>query len=387
MLELRRMVAGSQLYHNLGGLEFERVGSEFAKVLGKLEEAKRERESDSAKADQLASEATSNFKDEVQKPLELLIKDLFKQTKAAKGNEKLSKTRLAYQAELARVNIFLVYARNLAEGDVRDSYLERGLKLADFFVNERDEFYIMRYEAQIQKGLYLYEMKRYAKSAEELELIFDIEPFARPPYSPQLLKAFHTIRLKAYLFSAKAYNSAGKPGIAVSILKPIMRSTPVPGDPFAPACLLCPGWYECSRCRRRRHLRKYLLGNFKCNVRCRHPGINGDMQQRFLNFTPAEAGISGRSQMQRQFILVAQTRQLGNGDQASITSAESCSAPDTGPGSRRNKVLKVCVEIRGAGHGSIDILLTQCLATSFHSPAYKAVQCFIFGVRQDAFLL
>lgn len=29
MLELRRMVAGSQLYHNLGGLEFERVGSEY----------------------------------------------------------------------------------------------------------------------------------------------------------------------------------------------------------------------------------------------------------------------------------------------------------------------------------------------------------------------
>ena len=217
----------------LGSLE--RVGSEFAKVLGTLEEANKVRESDSAKADQFVSEATSNFKAEVQKPLELLIQDLFKQAKAAKGNEKLSKIRIAYQAELARVNIFLVYARNLAEGDVRENYLERGLKLADFFVNERDEFYIMRYEAQIQKGLYLFEMKRYAESAEELELIFDIEPFARPPFSPQLLKAFHTIRLKAYLFSAKAYNSAKKPGIAVSILKPIMRSTPIPGDPFAPA--------------------------------------------------------------------------------------------------------------------------------------------------------
>ena len=217
----------------LGSLE--RVGSEFAKVLGKLEESKKARDSDSAKADQLVSEATSDFKGEVQKPLDLLIQDLFKQAKAAKGNEKLSKTRLAYQAELARVNIFLVFARSLGEGEVRDSYLERGLKLADYFVNERDEFYIMRYEAQIQKGLYLFEMTRYAESAEELELIFDIEPFARPPYSPQLLKAFHTIRLKAYLFSAKAYNSAKKPGIAVSILKPIMRSTAVPGDPFAPA--------------------------------------------------------------------------------------------------------------------------------------------------------
>ena len=217
----------------LGSLE--KVGSEFAKVLGKLEDSKKARDADSAKADQLVSEANSDFKAQVQKPLDLLIEDLFKQAKAAKGNEKLSKIRLAYQAELARVNIFLVYARSLGEGEVHDSYLERGLKLADHFVSERDEFYIMRYEAQIQKGLYLYEMKRYAESAEELELIFDIEPFARPPYSPQLLKAFHTIRLKAYLFSAKAYNAAKKPGIAVSILKPIMRSTAVPGDPFAPA--------------------------------------------------------------------------------------------------------------------------------------------------------
>ena len=217
----------------LGSLE--RIGSVFAKVLAKLEEANRERNSDAAKAGKLEAEGASLFKDEVKKPLELLIEDLFKQAKAAKGKEKLSKTRLSYQAELARVNIFLVYARNLGEGDERESYLRRGLKLADYFVNERDEFYIMRYEAQIQKGLYLYEMKRYAESAEELELIFDIEPFVRPPYSPQLLKAFHTIRLKAYLFSAKAFNRAGKPGVAVNILKPIMRSTAVPDDPFAPA--------------------------------------------------------------------------------------------------------------------------------------------------------
>ena len=216
---------------SLGSLET--IGSDFAAVLSGFEKAGTE--SDKAKSDALKSKAVADFRTKVEKPLNGLITDLIKQAKAAKGNERLTKKRLSYQAELARINIFLVYARSLEAGDVRNSYLEKGLKLADFFVNERADFYIMRYEAQIQKGLYLLEMERFLDSAEELELIFDIEPFARPPYSPQLLKAFHTIRLKAYLFSAKAYNGAKKPETAVNILKTIMRSTPVPGDPFAPA--------------------------------------------------------------------------------------------------------------------------------------------------------
>lgn len=215
----------------LGSLE--RLGAAFSAILQDLEKAGTE--SDKAKSDALQSKASGEFKLKVEKPLAALIVDLNKQAKAAKGKEGLTKTRLFYQAELARINIYLVYARSLAAGAERDSYLKKGLDFADFFVNERDEFYIMRYEAQIQKGLYLLEMERFLVAAEELELIFDIEPFARPPFSPQLLKAFHTIRLKAYLFSAKAYNGAKKPEIAVGILKPIMRSTPVPGDPFAPA--------------------------------------------------------------------------------------------------------------------------------------------------------
>ena len=216
---------------SLGSLE--RIGAAFGPILQDLEKAGTE--SDKAESAALKTKASVGFKDKVEKPLKGLIADLIKQAKAAKGNERLIKKRLSYQAELARINIFLVYARNLAAGDERDLYLKKGLKLADFFVNERDEFYIMRYEAQIQKGLYLLEMERFLESAEELELIFDIEPFVRPPYSPQLLKAFRTIRLKAYLFCAKAYNGAKKPQAAVSILKPIMRSTPVPDDPFAPA--------------------------------------------------------------------------------------------------------------------------------------------------------
>jgi len=191
----------------LGSLET--IGSDFAAVLSGFEKAGTE--SDKAKSDALKSKAVVDFRAKVEKPLNGLIADLLKQAKAAKGNERVTKKRLSYQAELARINILLVYARSLEAGDVRNSYLEKGLKFADFFVNERADFYIMRYEAQIQKGLYLLEMERFLDSAEELELIFDIEPFARPPYPPQLLKAFHTIRLKAYLFSAKAYNGPRSP--------------------------------------------------------------------------------------------------------------------------------------------------------------------------------
>ena len=216
---------------SLGSLE--RIGATFAPILADLEKAKAE--SDKAKADELRAKALKDFRDKVKKPLDALIVELDEQSKAAKGKERVTKKRLSYQTELARVNILLVFARNLAAGDTRNGYLKRGLDLADFFVNERDEFPIMRYEAQIQKGLYLLEMERFLESAEELELIFDIDAGVLPPYSPQLIKAFHTIRLKAYLFSAKAYNGAKKPEIAVDILKPIMRSTPVPGDPFAPA--------------------------------------------------------------------------------------------------------------------------------------------------------
>ncbi|MCH2583473.1 MAG: hypothetical protein MK138_01775 [Planctomycetes bacterium] len=147
---------------SLGSLET--IGSDFAAVLSELDKASTE--PDKAKSDALRSKAVAAFRSKVEKPLKGLIANLVKQAKAAKGNERLVKKRLSYQVELARINIFLVYARGLDTGDLRNSYLEKGLKLADFFVEERADFYIMRYEAQIQKGLYLLEMELFLDSAE-----------------------------------------------------------------------------------------------------------------------------------------------------------------------------------------------------------------------------
>ena len=220
---------------SLGSLE--QIGSKLGAALQKVELSKTE--PDATKSAKALSDAKKIFTEEVSKPLDALIVSLGETAKASadkKGNQDPQKKRLFYQAEFARVNIFYVYANALPEDDKdREATFEKGLDYASFFVEERYEFFIMQYKAQIQKGLYLSALGRNKRAAEELELMYDVEPPSTRNMPPALIKAFHEIRLQALLFGARAHNAAGAYDNAVYALKPIMRAKLDPKNPLSPA--------------------------------------------------------------------------------------------------------------------------------------------------------
>lgn len=219
----------------LGSLE--QLGAVIGDVLSRLENAELQK-TDSKKAATMLAGAKSDFAEKIEKPLEALVKDLFRQaaeSKDDKGNEDSQKKRLAYQAELVQVNIYLVYARALPADDKdREQALEKGLEFATRFVENRFEFYIMQYKAQIQKGLYLLELGRHAAAAEELSLLYDIEPPYSGEYPPALVKAFHEIRLQALLFGARALNVGSRHTEAADQLRRLMKAKLDPTDRLLP---------------------------------------------------------------------------------------------------------------------------------------------------------
>ena len=218
----------------LGALE--QLAAVIGKVLGRLDQAATE--PDPAKSAELLAATKKAFADEIETPLGALIADLDKQASEAKdsnGDPDLEKLRLAHQAELVRVNIYLIYARALPAADAdRTAALEKGLALAENFVNQRFDFYIMQYKAQLQKGLYLLELDRHARAAEEFSYLHDIEPPLRGTYDPALVKAFHEIRLQAILFGARALNAGKNSAAAADLLRRLMRSGVDPRDPLLP---------------------------------------------------------------------------------------------------------------------------------------------------------
>ncbi len=202
---------------SLGSLEL--IGGRLGAIIDALDKAKRE--TDEKKAAEQRAGAKKRFVDEVEKPFDALIESLGKATSSDGGKTEIpEKVRQRNHAELTRIRVYRVYAEALAEDDAdRKRYLEKGLKLVDVYVDERYDFYIMQFDAQVEKGLFLLALERYEEAASELDLILEAEPPTRGPYPAPLAKEFHKLRLKAALFSARALNAAKRSDKAAQLLK------------------------------------------------------------------------------------------------------------------------------------------------------------------------
>ena len=198
--------------HARAALAFlEKIGDAFQeKVWSKLEQVASN--PDESERSRLIDEASKLFVDGVQDPLEDLIADLDGKVQVeGRGDTQDELRRRRNSAELTRIRFMLLYAVLLPEGyEAREKTLEEGLKLADFFIEHRGYFYVMQYEALIQKGLYLLELKKFSDAGEELSILFDIDPGYDPPYTPDTVRAFKELRLKALLFGTRGLNSAGR---------------------------------------------------------------------------------------------------------------------------------------------------------------------------------
>jgi TolA-binding protein len=186
--------------------------------------------SDPEKTASLRAEAKKKFLDEVQKPLDALIASLDQRVGAeeklfrdarrkdpkAQESEALIELRKNRDfAELTRVKVLLIYARQSIRGikeseAERDQVLKRGLDYATQFVEDRPEFKLMQYTAQLHKGLFEYELGRMNEAIEDLTLLIDLHPDVKNARSVarETIDTFRDLNIQALLFAAKAYIKA-----------------------------------------------------------------------------------------------------------------------------------------------------------------------------------
>jgi len=197
----------------------------FKQALDLLDRAAVEPKEEKAKA--LRQEARTSFEESVQKPIDALVAGL--EAKVAENRKKATSEvppaggrrearetprevtdllRSLEYTELNRLKFILSYARGLPEGSSeRTAALERGLKLAETFVNTRYDFPVMQLEAQLQLGLCQYELGRYQAAEDSLGLLFDVEPPFAPPFPKDIVDSFKRLRLQAILFGARAMSA------------------------------------------------------------------------------------------------------------------------------------------------------------------------------------
>ena len=189
-----------------GGLE--QAGQLLSDVLTELENAVLASADVAEKKRQAARQA---FYGEVVPALEQLIEDFGQQLKSGKEAARDTLIQTIDQTELARVNFFLLFARPWPSASPeRQKALERGLELAEAFVDKGTPYFGMEYSCQLQRGVISYELGRYLDAEGHLEVLYGIEPPIPKPHPDALVAAFKDLRLQALLFGTRSLNSGAQ---------------------------------------------------------------------------------------------------------------------------------------------------------------------------------
>ncbi len=208
----------------------EAIGGSLKKALDTFDRSAVE--PDKALADGLRKESSSIFQNAVSKPMDALIADLQKKVDAARKTQGTAKPgakatskdlsaalRSLEYTELMRINFLLAYAKRLQESAAeRKESLTRGQKLAETFVNERGDFPVMQFDAQLYAGLFTYELGQHVAAEQALSILYDAEPPAARPFAKELADTFRRVRLQAILYGARSMSAAGNFTKAVQII-------------------------------------------------------------------------------------------------------------------------------------------------------------------------
>ncbi len=178
------------------------------------------------KAAESVAAAEKIFNEEVIPPLDALIAEfqakydeLKKQVKA-EDPQLQDASRVLQHAELARVNIYLLFAQKLPrDHEKRTALLQKGADLAAKFVNDRYEFPVMQFRAQLQLGIYAYELGMYPKAEESLDILYSAEPPLQRPFAKLIIDAFKGYRLQSILFGARAAIARGAYARALQVIE------------------------------------------------------------------------------------------------------------------------------------------------------------------------
>lgn len=212
-----------------GGLQ--EVGALLAPVLQAFERAAVVG-GDEAKA--LRVEAKNTFHKQVVRQLDGQINSLTeKLTKLPeKAKERATTHQARDQAILARINFYRLYGTKWPkDAEERKAALETALELADEFVENGSDFFVMEYSCQLQRGVIAYELARYLLAFDHLSVLFDLEPPVEKPYPKPIIKAFKDLRLQALLYGARTLNASEQFSETVRIMRQHFLASS-PDNPF-----------------------------------------------------------------------------------------------------------------------------------------------------------
>ncbi len=183
-------------------------------------------ESDLDKRKELMGRIVTTFETVVRKEFKSLIADLNKRLdpevegalkQPAYGEEDTPEAKEFFNVCLLRdkAEFFWIMAlKRLArfmdqEGyrDKRKKALEEAYAAADEFTEVRSTFDLLRYEAQLEKGLCLIALGRYKEAADQLSLLRSLHLVARRA-TPEAKEPLHQIHLRAYLNLIRCYNES-----------------------------------------------------------------------------------------------------------------------------------------------------------------------------------
>ncbi len=178
------------------------------------------------KAAESVAKAEKLFTEEVAGPLDAMIAECVAKYSDVKSKNKMTDDvvqealRVLQQVELARVNIYLMYAQKLPRDlPRRAELLGKGAGFAAKFVDERYDFPVMQYRAQLQLGIYTYELGQFAQAGDYLKLLYDAIPPLQRPFAKPVVDAFKSYRLQAILYGSRATISLGAYKRAVDLIE------------------------------------------------------------------------------------------------------------------------------------------------------------------------
>ncbi len=177
-----------------------------------------QKESDLARRKELVDQVVKTFQEQVRPGFKSLIKDLNEAVAKAERDEAglvkdVDLALLRNETELFWILALVRFARFLQEdrfADLRKKIYAEALKAAEFFVEERPTFFVLRFIAQIQRGLCYAKLGRLTDAIDAFETLFVITPPVAPSHwDHDLIVKICEIRLQAYLYAMRVCNEAG----------------------------------------------------------------------------------------------------------------------------------------------------------------------------------
>ncbi len=175
------------------------------------------KESDLAKRKELLKQLVSGFDTGVRPGFTALIKDLNESVKNAGVGEfgeikDMELALLRNESEYVWILALVRFARFMdVEGyrEKREKALHEALDAAMAFVDNRADFFVLRYMAQLQRGLCHAELGDFRSAASVFSTLFNITaPVPPDAWDRALILKICEIRLQAYLHAMRSYNKA-----------------------------------------------------------------------------------------------------------------------------------------------------------------------------------